>query len=185
MFRPLIIFGHNCFFLRPWNFVFSIDPVRPRLPFPCRPYSVPGSPLWEVPGGCPQCWGYEKRGLPGENQGSCIQNRGRLPGVLTNVDSRVTCCRGREPVGRHSPCEKTGSHKFSSGYFEEQEKLDQLAGYCRTFFQRDIRVKIKVKPQELDLEEDRVSSKNKNISADESVELPPEVRDVAQNVWIC
>ncbi len=77
---------------------------------------------------------------------------------------------------------ENGSHKFSSGYFEEQEKLDQLAGYCRTFFQRDIRVKIKVKPQELDLEEDRVSSKNKNISADESVELPPEVRDVAQNV---
>ena len=77
---------------------------------------------------------------------------------------------------------ENGNHKFSSGYFEEQEKLDQLAGYCRTFFQRDIRVKIKVKPQELKLEKETVSSKHKNISATESVELPPEVRDVAQNV---
>lgn len=77
---------------------------------------------------------------------------------------------------------ENGNHKFSSGYFEEQGKLDQLAGYCRTFFQRDIRVKIKVKPQESNFEEDRVSSKNKKISATESVELPPEVRDVAQNV---
>jgi DNA polymerase III subunit gamma/tau len=77
---------------------------------------------------------------------------------------------------------ENGNHKFSSGYFEEQEKLDQLAGYCRTFFKRDIRVKIKVKPQEPNLEKERVSKKKKNISATESFELPPEVRDVAQNV---
>ena len=77
---------------------------------------------------------------------------------------------------------ENGNHKFSSGYFEEQEKLDQLAGYCRTFFQRDIRIKIKVKPQELKLEKETVSNKHKNISATEPVELPPEVRDVAQNV---
>ena len=77
---------------------------------------------------------------------------------------------------------ESGNHKFSSGYFEEQEKIDQLSGYCRTFFQRDIRVKIKVKPQESNLEEESVSSKKKNTSATESFELPPEVRDVAQNV---
>ena len=77
---------------------------------------------------------------------------------------------------------ENGNHKFSSGYFEEQEKLDQLAGYCRTFFQRDIRVRIKVKPQEPNLEKESVSKKKKNISAAESVELPSEVRDVAQNV---
>ena len=77
---------------------------------------------------------------------------------------------------------ENGNHKFSSGYFEEQEKLDQLAGYCRMFFERDIRVKIGVKPQESNLEEDRVSNKNKNTSATESSELPPEVRDVAKNV---
>ena len=77
---------------------------------------------------------------------------------------------------------ENGNHKFSSGYFEEQEKLDQLAEHCRTFFQRDIRVKIKVKPQESNLKKDSASNKNKNISASESVELPPEVRDVAQNV---
>lgn len=77
---------------------------------------------------------------------------------------------------------ENGNHKFSSGYFEEQEKLDQLAEYCRMFFRRDIRVKIGVKPQESNLEEDSVSNKSKNTSATESVELPPEVRDVAQNV---
>ena len=77
---------------------------------------------------------------------------------------------------------ENGNHKFSSGYFEEQEKLDQLAGYCRMFFERDIRVKIGVKPQESNLEKDRVSNKNKNTSATESSELPPEVRDVAKNV---
>jgi len=77
---------------------------------------------------------------------------------------------------------ENGNRKFSSGYFEEQEKLDQLAGYCRTFFQRDIRVRIKAKPQESSLEEESVSKKKKNISVAESVELPSEVRDVAQNV---
>lgn len=77
---------------------------------------------------------------------------------------------------------ENGNHKFSSGYFEEQEKLDQLTGYCRTFFQRDIRVKIKVKPQESNFEKDSASSKDKKIGATKSVELPPEVRDVAQNV---
>ena len=77
---------------------------------------------------------------------------------------------------------ESGNHKFSSGYFEEQEKLNQLTGYCRTFFQRDIRVKTKVKPQESKIEEDRASNKTKNSSATVSVELPPEVRDVAQNV---
>ncbi len=77
---------------------------------------------------------------------------------------------------------ENGNHKFSSGYFEEQEKLDQLAGYCRTFFQRDIRVRIKVKLQESNLEENSVSSEKKNTSTTESDELPPEVRDVAQNV---
>ncbi|MBW2708486.1 MAG: DNA polymerase III subunit gamma/tau [Deltaproteobacteria bacterium] len=77
---------------------------------------------------------------------------------------------------------ENGNHKFSSGYFEEQEKLDQLTAHCRTFFERDIRVKIKVKPQESNPEVDSVSGEKKNTRAAESVELPPEVGDVAQNV---
>lgn len=33
-------------------------------------------------------------------------------------------------------------HCFSSAYFEDQEKRDQLTRYCREYFQRDIQVKI-------------------------------------------
>ena len=77
---------------------------------------------------------------------------------------------------------ENGGRKFSSGYFEEQEKLDQLTGYCRAFFQRDIQVKIKVKSQEPNLKKQNDSSRDKDIRSTESVELPAEVRDVAQNV---
>ena len=77
---------------------------------------------------------------------------------------------------------ENGDHKFSSGYFEEQEKRDQLAGYCRAFFQRDIRVNISARPLASTSGKDSVNSKNKKINPTEPLELHPEVRDVAQNV---
>ena len=77
---------------------------------------------------------------------------------------------------------ESGSQKFSSRYFEEQEKLDQLAGYCRTFYERDIRIKTKVKPLESNFEKDSFKNNKKVKSTNKSVEIPPEVRDVAQNV---
>jgi DNA polymerase III subunit gamma/tau len=77
---------------------------------------------------------------------------------------------------------ESGNHKFSAGYFEEQEKCDQLTAHCRTFFQREIRVKIKVNPLGSDLKKKNASSKNTNTKQANSLELPPEVRDVAQNV---
>jgi len=75
-----------------------------------------------------------------------------------------------------------GNHKFSSGYFDEQEKQAQLEGYCRTFFERDIRVKISVKQQASNPVKDIPARGDKNIRKAEPIELPPEVRDVAQNV---
>ncbi len=77
---------------------------------------------------------------------------------------------------------ENGNHKFSSGYFEEQEKRDQLAGYCRTFFERDIRVNISARPLASNSENDSLKGKNRETRTAEPLELPPEVRDVAQNV---
>jgi len=77
---------------------------------------------------------------------------------------------------------ENGNHKFSAGYFEEQEKCDQLTAYCRAFFQREIQVKIKVNSQASNLKEENTSSKNTNTTQAKSLELPPEVGDVAQNV---
>jgi len=77
---------------------------------------------------------------------------------------------------------ESGNHKFSAGYFEEQEKSDQLAAYCRAFFKREIRLKIKVGPQTTHPKKENASSTNANVTTAKPLELPPEVRDVAQNV---
>ena len=76
-----------------------------------------------------------------------------------------------------------GNQKFSASYFEEQDKRDQLAEYCRTFFKRDIRVKITARPIASAGEKERATRNDKGKNRTEtSDELPPEVRDVAQNV---
>ncbi len=75
-----------------------------------------------------------------------------------------------------------GGNGFSSRYFDDQEKLDQLTGYCRAFYQRDIRVKLNVKPQESNPKKERHKTRQEAVTEAESHELPPEVRDVAQNV---
>ncbi|HKI49081.1 MAG TPA: DNA polymerase III subunit gamma/tau, partial [Desulfobacteria bacterium] len=77
---------------------------------------------------------------------------------------------------------ENGNHKFSSGYFEEQEKRDQLAEYCRAFFERDIRINISARPLASNSEKGSLKGKNKETRTAEPLELPPEVRDVAQNV---
>jgi hypothetical protein len=77
---------------------------------------------------------------------------------------------------------ENGNHKFSSGYFEEQEKRDQLTKYCRAFFQRDIRVNINTRPLATNSQNKSVESKNAKIRSAEPLELPSEVRNAAQNV---
>jgi DNA polymerase-3 subunit gamma/tau len=71
---------------------------------------------------------------------------------------------------------------FSSRYFDDQKKLDQLTEYCRTFYQRDIRVKLQVKPQASNSLKERSASKDEAGRPAQSQDLPAEVRDVAQNV---
>jgi len=77
---------------------------------------------------------------------------------------------------------ENGNHKFSSGYFEEQEKRDQLTGYCRVFFKRDIGVNISARPLASNTEKESPKGEKEETRTAESLELPPEVRDVAQNV---
>lgn len=77
---------------------------------------------------------------------------------------------------------ENGNQKFSSDYFEEQDKRDQLADYCRTFFKRDIRIKITAKPIEAAREKKRFTHNDKDKKTTETAELPSEVRDAAQNV---
>ena len=77
---------------------------------------------------------------------------------------------------------ESGNQKFASRYFDEQEKYDQLAGYCQAFFQRDMQVKIRVKPQEATPPKNTDENRKATVGATESSGLPPEIRDVAQNV---
>ncbi|MBL7225200.1 MAG: DNA polymerase III subunit gamma/tau [Desulfobacteraceae bacterium] len=39
---------------------------------------------------------------------------------------------------------ESGNHSFSSKYFDDKERYDQLINYCREFFQKDLQVKISV-----------------------------------------
>jgi hypothetical protein len=35
-----------------------------------------------------------------------------------------------------------GGNPFSTGYFDESDRIEKLAGYCKDFFKRDIKIKI-------------------------------------------
>ena len=77
---------------------------------------------------------------------------------------------------------ESGNHKFSAGYFEDQEKSDQLATYCREYFQREIRIKTIIKSDTSNPEQKRTSNMDTNAAKAEPLDLPPEIRDVAQDV---
>ena len=64
---------------------------------------------------------------------------------------------------------ENGNQKFSSEYFEEQDKRDQLAEYCRTFFKRDMRVKITAKPIEAAREKESVIHNDKGKKYNRSI----------------
>ena len=70
-----------------------------------------------------------------------------------------------------------GSSSFSSGYLDEPERLEKLNGYCRDFFKRDIKVKIKKQqPTHADPpEEGEEKEQEKKETA-----FPPHVQDVIQ-----
>jgi DNA polymerase-3 subunit gamma/tau len=65
-----------------------------------------------------------------------------------------------------------GSQAFSSSYFDDKERLDQLAGYCQDYFQREIQIKIterKSKP-----------SPSKKDPKRGVTAFPPPVQDILQ-----
>ncbi|MFH1241650.1 MAG: DNA polymerase III subunit gamma/tau [Pseudomonadota bacterium] len=63
----------------------------------------------------------------------------------------------------------SGNQSFSSSYFDDPERYDQLTRYCREFFKRDMRPKIIVQKR-LQPEVKRSSNKNSD--------LPPPIQDI-------
>ena len=77
---------------------------------------------------------------------------------------------------------ESGNQKFSSSYFDAQEKYDQLAGYCRDFFQRDMQIKIRVKMQKANSEKHNYENRIKKAGTTKTSDFQTEVQDVAKNV---
>ncbi len=77
---------------------------------------------------------------------------------------------------------ENGSHKFSAGYFEEQEKRDQLEALCGAFFGRNIQIKIVAKAYDREGSEKGFSQQNREKETTEPPNLPPEIREAAENV---
>ncbi len=78
---------------------------------------------------------------------------------------------------------ENGDHKFSAEYFDEQEKRDQLTELCRAFFRRNIEVKFSQRPLSHDSKNAGSEKKgDQEANAVRSSDLPPEIRDTAQNV---
>jgi DNA polymerase-3 subunit gamma/tau len=63
-----------------------------------------------------------------------------------------------------------GNQSFSSSYFDDPEKYDQLSAYCRDFFKRTIHVKIVNNNQPLSQEKETAQRKYSD--------LPPPVQDI-------
>ena len=71
-----------------------------------------------------------------------------------------------------------GHQSFSSTYFEDHEKYDQLSEYCREFFQRDIRVKIVSNSQTLSRSKSSARAEKRKPNAKVHSDLPPPVQDI-------
>ena len=65
----------------------------------------------------------------------------------------------------------SGNQSFSSSYFDDPERYDQLAKYCREFFKRDIRPKIIVKGRQQPQDK-------RSPSRDSDSDLSPPIQDI-------
>ncbi len=63
----------------------------------------------------------------------------------------------------------SGNQSFSSSYFDNPERYEQLAGYCREFFGRNIRPKIVVKKR---------PQPHRRPSSKKDSDLPPPIQDI-------
>ena len=70
------------------------------------------------------------------------------------------------------------SHSFSSSYFDDKEKYDQLTGFCRDFSQRDIKVKIFENNQSSTREKLSSEEGSKEAETEKKSDPPPPVQDI-------
>ena len=71
-----------------------------------------------------------------------------------------------------------GEQTFSSGFFDDKERYDQLSSYCRDFFQRDIQIRVVANSRPLS--QTKLSSTVEHPEPDSAKysDLPPPVQDI-------
>jgi hypothetical protein len=67
---------------------------------------------------------------------------------------------------------------FSSAYFEDPEKYDQLSGYCRDYFQRDITLRIVENCQPSSPKDSSLDGAGQVQKAEKHPDLPTSVQDI-------
>ena len=72
------------------------------------------------------------------------------------------------------------NQSFSSKYFDDQERYDQMSGYCRDFFKRDIKIKIVINNQPHSETRRGPVKKEQNLRHKTDKNLPPPVQDILQ-----
>jgi len=73
-----------------------------------------------------------------------------------------------------------GNQSFSSKYFDDQERYNQISGYCRDFFKSDIKIKIVVNNQPHSETWKEPVKKKQYLRHKTDKNLPPPVRDIIQ-----
>ncbi|MDY7034783.1 MAG: DNA polymerase III subunit gamma/tau [Thermodesulfobacteriota bacterium] len=71
-----------------------------------------------------------------------------------------------------------GANSFSSAYLDEPERLENLAGYCRDFFKRDIKIKIKDNKKNNSEKANPTEENKSNAGGKSFSDLPPPVQDI-------
>jgi len=67
---------------------------------------------------------------------------------------------------------------FSSAYFEDPDKHNQLAGYCREYFQRDIKLRIVENCRPSSAKKPSLDPMKQRIENEKPSNLPPPVQDI-------
>ena len=73
-----------------------------------------------------------------------------------------------------------GNQSFSSSFFDDQERYDQLSGYCRDFFKRNIKIKIVSNNTSPALKKKSSRTERKRPGAAKYSDIPPPVQDILQ-----
>jgi DNA polymerase-3 subunit gamma/tau len=71
-----------------------------------------------------------------------------------------------------------GGNPFSTGYFDESDRIEKLAGYCKDFFKRDIKIKI-VKQKKNEIQKTSLPKKEETSpGVIKDSQLPSHVQEV-------